>query len=261
MNSHRFSRTEIHPKLPAGTTGISLTVYGPEKAAWGIVVLPGGGYELTAADREGHPVAAAFAEAGYAAAVLEYSVAPDHWPLPLLEAAAAAAFLRKRGAARVAVCGFSAGGHLAGCAANLWDAPEVRETLDLPEGAARPDAAVLCYPVITAQPAYRIRPCIQTLVGNDTPIPTGLSLENAVGPHTPPTFLWATVADASVPVENSLLYAAALRQAHVPFELHLYPNGPHAMALADIRSQGRPDQQDPHVATWFPLCLEWLKGL
>ncbi len=261
MNIQRLDRTAIHPRLPAGATRAALTAYGPERADWGVVVLPGGGYGLTAADREGHPVAAAFAEAGYAAAVLEYSVAPDRWPLPLLEAAAAVAFLRRRGAARVAVCGFSAGGHLAGCAANLWDAPEVRETLDLPEGAARPDAAVLCYPVITAKPPFGSVVSYQNLLGEGAPVPAALCLENAIGPQTPPTFLWATVADATVPVEHSLLCAAALRQAHVPFELHLYPSGPHAMALADARSQGRPDQQDPHVATWFPLCLEWLKGL
>lgn len=261
MRTEQFARREIHPLLPAGQTEIRLTAYGPAQAGWGVLVLPGGGYGLTAADREGFPVAEAFAEAGCAAAVLEYSVAPDRWPLPLLEAAAAVAFLRRRGARRVAVCGFSAGGHLAGCAANLWDRPPVRETLALPEGAARPDGAVLCYPVITALPPYQSAVSFGNLLGEGAPAPPELSLETSAGPDTPPAFLWATVSDGSVPVENTLLYAAALRRSGVPFELHLYQDGPHAMALADERTRGRPEQQDPHVATWFPLCLEWLRGL
>ena len=62
-------------------------------------------------------------------------------------------------------------------------------------------------------------------------------------------------------MENTLIYAGALRRAGVPFELHVYPKGPHAMALADERTRGWPEQQDPHVATWFPLCIQWLKGL
>ena len=261
MQRERLERRDISEKLPAGQTPVKLTAYGPAEAEWAVLVLPGGGYGLTAADREGFPVAEAFAAAGCAAAVLEYSVAPDRWPLPLLEAASAAALLRRRGAKRVAVCGFSAGGHLAGCASSLWSHSAVREVLALPGRAARPDAAVLCYPVVTVKAPFQSAVSFQNLLGEGVPVPPELSLEDAVCPDTPPTFLWATVGDGSVPVENTLLYAAALRRARVPFELHLYPDGPHAMALADARTQGRPDQQDPHVATWFPLCLEWLRRL
>ena len=261
METNRYTRAEIHPRLPAGQTEISLTAFGPAAAPWGVLVLPGGGYGLTAADREGFPVARAFAEAGHAAAVLEYSVAPDRWPQALLETAAAIALLRRRGAERVAVCGFSAGGHLAGCAANLWGRPEIGEVLNLTPGEVRPDASVLCYPVITAKPPMGSAVSFGNLLGDGAAVPPELSLEDSVTGRTPPAFLWATVTDGSVPVENSLLYASALRRAGVPFELHLYADGPHAMALADERTLGRPEQQDPHVATWFPLCLEWLGRL
>lgn len=261
MEMQRYGQTELHPRLPAGQTEMALSVLGPAAAPWGVLVLPGGGYGLTAADREGFPVARAFAEAGHAAAVLEYSVAPDRWPQALLETAAAISLLRRRGAERVAVCGFSAGGHLAGCAANLWSHPVIGETLGLTPEEVRPDASILCYPVITAKPPLGSTVSFGNLLGEGEPVPPELSLEDAVTGRTPPAFLWATVTDGSVPVENTLLYASALRKEGVPFELHLYADGPHAMALADERTLGRPEQQDPHVASWFPLCLEWLGRL
>jgi dipeptidyl aminopeptidase/acylaminoacyl peptidase len=77
-----------------------------------------------------------------------------------------------------------------------------------------------------------------------------MSLELQVTPETPPTFLWHTAEDGSVPVENSLLFAAALHKHGVPFELHVYPHGRHGLGLAP---------EDPHVATWADLCCEWLK--
>ena len=259
MFLEQLSRKEIHCRLPAGQTEIRLTRYGPADTDWAVLVLPGGGYGLTAADREGYPVAKAFVQEGYAAAVLEYSVAPDRWPLQMLEAAAAIALLRRRGAKRVAVCGFSAGGHLAACASNLWNSADVSEVLKLAPEEVRPDASILCYPVITAKPPLASKTSFCHLIGEGKAIPPELSLEDVVSNRTPPAFLWATVADGSVPVENTMLYASALRGAGVPFELHLYPRGPHAMALADGRTAGRPEQQDPHVASWFPLCVEWLR--
>ena len=88
-------------------------------------------------------------------------------------------------------------------------------------------------------------------------VPSQLSLESAVTGDTPPTFLWATVGDNTVPVENTMLYATALRRAGVPFELHLYGDGPHAMGLATAESVWRPDYVNPHAATWHGLCVEW----
>ena len=159
----------------------------------------------------------------------------------------------------MAVCGFSAGGHLAACASNLWNSADVSEVLKLAPEEVRPDASILCYPVITAKPPLASKTSFCHLIGEGKAIPPELSLEDVVSNRTPPAFLWATVADGSVPVENTMLYASALRGAGVPFELHLYPRGPHAMALADGRTAGRPEQQDPHVASWFPLCVEWLR--
>ena len=261
MTRETFNRAAINPSLPEGRSKMQLTVWQPAQTDWAVLVLPGGGYEEIASDREGFPVAQAFCAEGHGAAVLEYSITPDRWPLALLETAASIALLRERGAKRVAVCGFSAGGHLAGCAANLWSMPTVASALGIDPAAARPDAAILCYPVITAKPLAGRVESFDNLLGQGAPIHETLSLETSVRGDNPPTFLWATIADDSVPVKHTLLYADALHAAGVPFELHLYPNGPHAMALADGRTGGYPEQQDPHVATWFPLCLSWLNTL
>lgn len=145
-------------------------------------------------------MAAAFAAAGIHAWVLDYSVAPDCWPQPFLEAGAALARIRRGRGGRVAVCGFSAGGHLAGCLANLWGSPVLEERLGLRPAEARPDAVILGYPVVTAG-AFGAADCFRTLTGADdmAEIPPELSLENSVTVGNPPAFLWCTGTDDRVP--------------------------------------------------------------
>ena len=122
---------------------------------WAVLILPGGSYERIA-PAESEPVALAFLAAGIQAFVLEYSVLPRRWPQPFLEGAAALAWLRVHAEEygfrpdRVAVCGFSAGGHLAGWLAARWDHPMLKQQLGLSPEQVRPDAAVLGYPVVHA---------------------------------------------------------------------------------------------------------------
>ncbi|MEG1875895.1 MAG: alpha/beta hydrolase, partial [Angelakisella sp.] len=158
-----FSREEISHALPGSATALRLTSYarprsgllGDDGDRWAVLILPGGGYELTS-PTEGEPVALAFVAAGVQAFVLDYSVAPDVWPQAFLETAAAVAFLRKRAERygfspdKIAVCGFSAGGHLAGSLANLWQHAVIGQVLGVSPRQVRPDAAILCYPVISA---------------------------------------------------------------------------------------------------------------
>ena len=269
MLHRRLSRTELHPRLSKGASEISLYAYArphtgemlaDDGSRWGVLILPGGGYQL-AAFGEGEPVALSFLAAGVQAFVLDYSVSPDVWPQPFLEAAAALAWIRAHAAGlgirpdRVAVCGFSAGGHLAGCLSNLWSAPVIGEVLGLAPEQVRPDRSILCYPVISA-PLDKSGSICRLWGGSP---PDMLSLENAVSPSTPPTFLWSTWTDQSVPVDNTLCYAQALRRSGVPCEMHLYGWGPHAMGTATDEAVWRPGYTDPHAATWLPLCLEWLK--
>lgn len=266
-----FGREDLNPRLPGSATEVRLTAYARPRTGmvadtgkrWAVLILPGGGYQVTAPG-EGEPVALAFLAAGVQAFVLEYSVAPACWPQAFLEACAAMDFLRrnrdKYGVDRLVVCGFSAGGHLAGCVANLWGSPLVSEELGLTPDQVRPDGAILSYPVISARPELGMEPCYRTLLGPG-PIPPELSLEESVSRRNPPTFLWSTVTDGTVPVEHTLRYADALRSHGVPFELHVFSSGPHAMGLATGESAWDEAHRDERAAAWQPLCVRWLNSL
>ena len=267
-----ITREELNVPVPGGEK-VRLRAYlRPKRGVladdgrrWAVIVCPGGGYRVLA-HSEGEPVALAFLAAGMQAFVLDYSLAPVRYPAALMELAASVAWVRRHAEEygidpdRIAVCGFSAGGHLAGCAANLWNTP-VLEPLGLRPEEMWPDAAILCYPLITSEAREGHLLSFNSLLGEGVPVPPELSLEKSVSALTPPTFLWATVSDATVPVENTMLYADALRRAGVPFELHLYADGPHAMGLATAESAWRPEYENPHVATWHRLCVEWLHTL
>ncbi len=229
-----------------------------------VLILPGGGYERIS-PRESAPVAKAFKEKGFVPAVLSYSVSPEEngsraslGTLPLREAAWAVRTLREAfgQTAKIAVCGFSAGGHLAASLGVHWDSAGV--FAEIPDRKAnRPDALVLCYPVITAG-KYAHSGSFEKLAGD-----AGLeffSLEKHVSEKTPPAFIWHTAADESVPAENSLLFANALLKSRVAVELHVYPYGAHGLSLAtsEVEDPQKNRLPDPHVAGWLDLCAEWL---
>ncbi len=228
----------------------------------GVLICPGGGYEQLS-PREAEPVAAAFEARGFKTAILRYSVADIDSPalgaVPLREAAKATARLRESlgEGARVALCGFSAGGHLAASLGVHWNNPALFADM-IGSPAHRPDALVLCYPVITAG-KFAHKGSMERLAGEGDEV--FFSLELHVGAQTPPAFLWHTADDESVPVENSLLFASALSKNKVPFELHVYPHGPHGLSLAtkDVEDPAKNRMADPYVAAWFPRCCEWLK--
>ena len=273
MLCEAFSLSDLHPDLKDSTARLSVYARDPagaladEAPRWGVLILPGGGYGVVA-PAEGEPVALAFLAAGMQAFVLEYSVAPARWPQAFLEAAAAVAFLRKNAQRyrihphRIAVCGFSAGGHLAGCLCNLWGDPLIQTELGLAPTDVRPDAGVLCYPVISAALSAD-GSTFPNLLGEDWKRSgrVDLSLETSVTPTNPPAFLWTTWEDGSVPMENTLAYAAALRRQGVPFDLHVFQHGPHAMGLATDECARDGEHRDPRAAGWHPLCVSWLRRI
>jgi acetyl esterase/lipase len=222
-----------------------------------VIVLPGGGY-ANRAPHEAAPIAARFLEAELSAFVVHYRVAPNRHPAPLADASRAVRIVRSRAkewglsGERIALLGFSAGGHLAGSVGVFHAAAPVAGD-DLDAVSCRPDALILCYPVITAF-EFSHRGSFANLLGPDAGRKEveALSLDRAVDDTTPPAFLWHTADDAAVPVENSLLFAGALRKHGVPFELHVYPSGPHGMGLAG---------NDPHIGGWSDLAVEWLEGM
>ena len=228
-----------------------------------VLVLPGGGYGFLS-DYEGHDYALWLAQRGIAATVLGYRLgtAGHRHPAMLQDAARALRLLRARARAegrdpgRVGVMGSSAGGHLAASLATLHAHADAADGLGdaVSAASARPDALVLCYPVITMQAAHTHLGSRENLLGA-APLPElveRLSAELQVTSAHPPCFLWHTADDAVVDVENPLLYAAALRRARVSFALHVFARGEHGLAL------GHADKPAPP----WGFCLEhWLKEL
>lgn len=226
-----------------------------------VMICPGGGYSEIAL-KETEPVARRFNAAGMNAIVLHYSVSPARHPQPLLDASRAMALLRlnvdewRIDARKIAVCGFSAGGHLAASLGLFWNDGEIRNVSGAQAGQNRPDAMILCYPVITSR-QFAHAPSFQCLLG-DHPYCgdlTMMSLELQVNEQTPPVFLWHTLEDQRVPVENSLLFAGALRRKGIPFELHIFQKGPHGLSVASEDMVG----SQSGVTQWMELCLRWLK--
>ncbi len=262
-----------------------------------VLILPGGGY-LGTSDREAEPIALFFAAQGYHAFVLRYAVFfqsypqdpsqppeqntfPSIFPQPLLDVAAALRLVRNQAdqwlvdPERIAVCGFSAGGHLAASIGTQWNSRFLLEKLGGPAQDFRPDALVLGYPmidyVLTAEIHDRIpdnpladflRLCEIAAFGHKEPSVAEKDQINPVrhvSPDTPPTFIWHTADDELVPLENSLELAAALKKADIPFEFHVFSQGRHGLALADERTAVSPEQINPPVQVWTSLVLTWLK--
>ena len=222
-----------------------------------VIVCPGGGYSHLA-DHEGGPVAQWLNSIGITAFVLKYRLGPRyHHPAPLQDAARAIRLVRARAAEwkinpeRIGILGFSAGGHVASTIATHFDSGKPDASDPIERVSSRPSLAILIYPVITMGDKTHAG-SKKNLLG-DNPSPQMISLlsnEEQVTRETPPTFLVHTMTDTAVPVENSQMFAAALRKAGVPFEFHLYERGPHGFGLG---------RDDPILSTWPARCADWLR--
>jgi acetyl esterase/lipase len=241
-----------------------ITVYrAPAAKATGasVVVCPGGGYVVVAADHEGKQVAEWLNGFGVTAFVLQYRLGPRyHHPAPLQDAQRAIRLVRSKArdfgidAGRVGILGFSAGGHLTSTAGTHFDAGHAGDADPIERESSRPDFMVLAYPVISLVAPYTHQGSRENLIGQnpDPKLQESLSSGLQVTKDTPPTFLFHTADDSGVPVENSTAFFAALRKAGVPAEMHIYAKGPHGVGLAP---------KDPALATWPSLCAAWMKGL
>lgn len=222
-----------------------------------VLICPGGGYWLRAG-HEGGPVAEWLNTLGISAFVLRYRVAPYQYPSALQDAQRALRTIRLRAdeygidPGRLGILGFSAGGHLASTASGLFDRgnPEAGDALD--RQSCRPDFTILCYPVVSMMDGLTHEGSKANLLGGQPAedLVRQLSGELQVTSDTPPAFLWHTADDASVPVENSLLLAAALRRQGIPFDLHIYAHGRHGLGLAG---------EEPHTSGWTGACASWLQ--
>ncbi len=225
----------------------------------GVLVCPGGGYQHLAVGHEGADMLAALSAAGFDAAMLRYRLGPhNHHPAMIHDAARGMRLFRQQleqagRLKRVAVLGFSAGGHLAATLAVHHDSFPCDDDDLAGDVSARPDAAVLCYPVIDMAAESAHLGSIKNLLGEraeDEAQRALMSPHRHVDAESPPTFLWHTVEDAAVAMEDSVTFATACRAHGVPFELHLYERGRHGLGLAP---------ELPDVASWFGLATAFLQ--
>jgi len=239
-----------------------------DKPKGAILIMPGGGYAQTSG-REAKPVALWVNSIGYNAFVLHYSVAPNRHPQPLLDATRAMCVIRENSDAwrvnpeKIAVCGFSAGGHLAASLGVYYNASYLQNVVGMKEGKNRPNALILCYPVISGEHFPHLGSYKNLLGENPSEKQMfEMSLEKHVTSSTPPSFIWSTFNDACVPVQNSLTFAYALKSKSIPFELHIFPDGPHGLSLCNEQTaNGNERLINPQVSVWTRLCEQWLKFL
>src|SRR5450755_526912 len=223
-----------------------------------VVVCPGGGYRNLAMDHEGDQIAKWLNSLGVSAFVLKYRLGPKyHHPVELGDAQRAIRTVRSKAAEyrilpdRIGIMGFSAGGHLASTAGTHFDAGDTAATDPIDRLGSRPDFLVLCYPVISFG-TFAHQGSKRNLLGEnpDPKLVETMSNETQVTAQTPPTFLFHTTTDTTVPVENSVLFYSALRKAGVPAELHIYERGPHGVGLA---------QTDEALSNWPARLADWLR--
>lgn len=231
-----------------------------------VLVLPGGAYMATS-EREAGPVAREFLSDGACAFVLHYSHAPEvYFPTELLQALSAIRVIRENAEEwsidpnKIAVIGFSAGGHLAASTGTLWNHDIVKKYGFVGES-HKPNGMVLSYPVITSGEKSH-RDSFKFLLGDNYNSENLelVSLEKQVSPNTPKTFIWHTYEDNCVPVENSMMFANALIANKVPVELHIYPHGVHGIAMSNEVSCPNELIQIKNQS-WVTFAKEWLKEL
>lgn len=225
-----------------------------------VVVTPGGGYEMVS-QREAEPIALPFFARGYNVFILEYSVGENAGDFrPLIELSETMRMIRQTPEWRVdpekiAVCGFSAGGHLSASLGTLWDDPALKKVYDNQNGLNRPNAMILGYPVILAD-EFAHEGSIRNVSGAEpgTPAYEYFSLERHVSEKTCPAFLWHTAADDLVPVENTLKFCLALQAKKIPYEVHIFPDGWHGLSACTHET----GFAHPHNARWVELAIDWL---
>jgi len=257
------SKDPQHPdRAVQGVTRPRLAVFRPARPnGSAVMIIPGGGYRWIGIDKEGHEVARLLTSHGFTAFVLFYRLPGDGWAagpdVALGDAQRAMRLIRHRASrykldpAKVAVMGFSAGGHLCAdlltrFAAKTYEPIDAADTLS-----ARPFAAAPIYPVVSMTAPFAHAGSRELLIGNDASpaLEAAHSPDRNVPADAPPTFLVHAEDDKTVPVENSLLLRAALRAKGVAVETHLFTEGGHGFGLN--RAVGKP------VLAWPGLFLAW----
>ena len=230
-----------------------------------ILVVPGGGYEHVGT-REGEPVAFAFMPYGYNAFVLHYSVKKYPYPKHLIQASMAMKHIKDNAEEygidpeEVFVVGFSAGGHLAGSLATMWDNEEIYKEVSMPKDYNKPKGAMLIYPVINEHLGSFKNLLLKENVSDEDI--ENHSIANFVNENSSPMFIFHTSNDGLVPVKNSLDLANRLAELNIKFELHIFPDAPHGGALYnETTSNARKEFLKPRYSQWVKIATQWAEEL
>lgn len=233
-----------------------------------ILVIPGGGYSCVCADREGEPIAQGFMPYGYNAFVLHYSVGKNTFPSHLIQASKAIKYIKDNAEKynidpnNVFTVGFSAGGHLAASLGTMWHKKEIYDAIDMPYGYNAPKGMMLIYPVISA--AYH-EMSFNNLFSTDKLSDTqseASSIEKNVTDKTVPAYILHTSNDQIVDVKNSLTLADALSTNGIKFEMHIYPDAPHGVALGnEITKCGEEKWCNSAISEWIKNAAVWAENL
>lgn len=253
--------TEYEPRLVAYIPDNSHEIEENRRRS-AILICPGGAY-IGCSEREAEPIALDYVARGFAAFVLFYSCRPMTYPRALREVAASLALIRRRAAEWtvdpncIAVGGFSAGGHLAASLGCKWQCDELYEGLNLSADERRPDAMVLCYPVMAGDPTDGEQISIRSVSGMENPTSEVLrehDLPAHVTELTPPAFLWHTENDPLVPVTGTLRFATQMHYHGVGFELHVFPSGAHGLANCNTTTAAK-----SNTSMISDRCAEWVE--
>ena len=229
-----------------------------------LLICPGGGYGMCS-QRESEVIGLHFLPEGFNVFVLTYSVAPNRFPTQIREVAAAMELIYANAqewncdTEKIAIMGFSAGGHLAAHYSTMFDCKEVREVFPASKSV---NASVLCYPVISGDFSFTHQGSILNLLGRapeNKAEEDYFSCERNVRSITPPAFIWHTAEDGCVPVKNSLVYASALAENNVPVELHIYPYGGHGLSTCDKHTIDNVDNVIAYDAAWLDSVKKWFR--
>lgn len=247
---------------PGDRPELLLSLVKAEQPTSMIIVVPGGGYGGLAADHEGTQMAEWINSLGASAAICLYrhrnSGGGYGYPHPIMDAQRAIRLARANARqwninpSKIGIIGFSAGGHLATSVSTTETLPSGRANDPAELLSSRPDFAIVCYPVIAFGESFTHLGSQHNLLGADASPEQlrELSTQNRVTASTPPTFLWHTVEDQPVPVQNAIVYFQALREHQVPCEMHIFEKGRHGLGLA---------KDTPGADQWPKLCQAWLE--
>lgn len=264
----------IYEKICIGEN-VFLEVFAPEKphsyVRDALLIMPGGAYGAICDDREGEPIALEFMQKGYSSFVLHYSVGKHaKFPAPLIDASKAMKYIKDNAqkynvnSERVFAMGFSAGGHLAASLGILWHMKEVYDEIDMPYGYNKPTGILPIYPVVSAVvPAHM--PSFYKILGSENVSKADLerySLELYVDEKSSPAFICHTSTDAIVPVHNALCLAQAYANKNMPFELHVFKEAPHGLALGNkITMCDNPGWLNTSGETWMQMAKVWMESI